>query len=157
MSAMRSTWILGAIALATAGCGETTTMTPPMGITGQLDIELRDKIDVQLIPIAESKDAIDVKLTPASGGGYGVLSVGQTLSAKGRRRALPEAETEIYTATFRVPAAEAVCLSKTASLALSLVRRGTNARVAGGIAVRCEESDAARPVRMLRLTGRIPK
>ena len=107
MSAMRSTWILGAMAIAAGACSETTTMTPPMGITGQLDIELRDKIDVQLIPIAESKDAIDVKLTLASGGGYGVLSVGQTISAKGRRRALPEAETEMYTATFRVPAAEA--------------------------------------------------
>lgn len=151
----RSSWLLGVMALA-AACGDTTTMKEPPGLTGQLDIELRDKIDVQLVPAAEGRDALDVKLTLASGSGYGVLSVGQTLSAKGRRRAMPEAETELYTATFRVPAAASVCPAKAASLALSLVRRGTNARVAGGIAVRCDDGDAARPVRLLRLSGTIP-
>ena len=152
--------LLLALALAPA-CSDSKTATPDMAaplapaFRGTLDLDIRDRASLALLPTGAT--TFDVELTLMSGGSA-VIASGEKLLAKGRIDPFPEARTTLYSARFSLPPiASGPCAGKPVSVALSLVRREDNDRVAGGLSAYCGEGTfSGTPIRVLRLSGPLP-
>lgn len=119
-------------------------------IKGTLEAEIRLTVDVTITK------AGDVTLVLGEGD-FGVLDANTRLSAKGAIEALPEADVTMYTAVFSAPKrSKGPCGEQPMTLALSLLRRGGNARVGGGLTAYCGASATGVPARLLRLSGDLP-
>ena len=124
-------------------------------IAGTLAVDIRQTVDVSLTPRGDG--ALDGALSFGDGDFQyfdahtafrGVVSVST----------FPEAQTSMYAAIFAAPArTSSPCADQPLTLALSLVRRGTNARVGGGLTIYCGDGKTSGvPARILRLTGDLP-
>jgi len=136
----------------------TPTQTPtatnvPGQMTGRLDLDIRWSADVE---IRVTGPDLTAKVTLSDAREVAVAGV--ALEGTGNVHAFPEADAVLYTARLASPpVAAGRCGSEPVSLALTLLRRGTNGHVAGGIAVYCGANTyAGNPARMLRLAGVLP-
>jgi len=125
-------------------------------VAGTLAVDIRQTVDVALTPRGDGVK-FDGVLTFADGDfqyfdAHAVMQGAVTLST------FPEAQTSMYAATLSAPArASSPCADQPLTLALSLVRRGSNARVGGGLTVYCGSGKTSGvPARVLRLTGDLP-
>lgn len=148
--------ILGAALLA-AGCNSQpdVTRSPSATTSATLDEDIVYSADVKLV--VRSDDTLDATLSLAHG--YGVAPDGTALTGNGRVERFPETDLLLYTARFDVPAQSGgPCGDKPVSLALSLHRRGPNARVSGSVTPYCGASTwFGAPARSpLRLAGDLP-
>ena len=125
----------------------------PKPLTGDLDVDIRGSVHVEL-----SADSEDLEASLTFKDGYHLAPSGTKITGKGHREAFPESDTALYTARFDAPADPAgPCGASPVSLSLALRRRGKNARVSGGLTAYCgKDTWAGVPARVLRLTGLIP-
>jgi hypothetical protein len=132
---------------------DTRPQPEPVTLSGSLDLEIRDRLDVTLTVRGETLAAT---LTPSSD--FGVVAAGEPLSGDGRVEAFPEAEATLYTARFSAPArAGGPCGSQPVALALSLHRSGSGEMVAGSLTPYCGAQALGTPARTpLRLSGLLP-
>lgn len=117
------------------------------GIRGTLAVEIRQTVDVTISPAAQ--------ITLAFGeGDFGVLEPNTKFTVNGAIEPLPEASATMYTATWAAPKRSAgPCGEQPMTFALSLVRRGQNTRVGGGLTAYCGPNATGVPARVLRLSG----
>lgn len=130
-------------------------------IAGTLSVDIRQSVDVTFSPRTTSAST-------TSGDFDGSLSFGdgdfQLFDAHTILRGtvvaepLSEAQATMYTAIFTLPArASSVCADRPIDLALSLVRRGSNARVGGALTAYCGDGvTSGVPGRVYRLDGDLP-
>lgn len=147
----RAIWFC--IAALLVGCAEDATTPPATTLRGELSLEMRDNLSLEVAP--GSAEAARISITPSAG--FGLLEAGTTLSADGFIEPLPEASATLYRATFAIDATpgDGACAGEAATLSLSLHRQGANAAVGGGISVYCGGDTTAPPVRVLRLFGNL--
>lgn len=132
------------------GCGKSDA-APDTSIKGTLAVEIRMAVDVTLVPGGD--------VTLAFGDGdFGVVDAGTKLSARVLVERLPEAGTTMYNAVFAAPKRSgSPCGDQPMTLALSLIRRGENDRVGGGLTAYCGSGvTSGTPARILRLSGSLP-
>ncbi len=136
-----------------AGAKDAGHEPEPKPLTGDLDVDIRGSVHVEL-----SADAEDLEASLTCKDGYHLAPSGTKITGKGHREAFPESDTALYTARFDAPADPAgPCGASPVSLSLALRRRGKNARVSGGLTAYCgKDTWAGVPARVLRLTGLIP-
>ena len=122
---------------AVAGCSKSSDEAPPKNevLKGTLAVEIRSSVEITLTPTAHDEagapTAVDVSLAFGEGD-LGVLDPNAKLGAKGNVEPVLEASATMYTAVFAAPKRSAgPCGDQPMTLALSLVRRGRNARVGG--------------------------
>jgi hypothetical protein len=138
------------------GCDDAAVPIPRGGSgdgsawAGELSAELRGFADVSLDGSAD--DAVAVRIEVRDVATDGLFDAAQPLVATGRRERFPEAESELYVATFPGVAATA-CPGGTATLALALHRRPPDARFAGGLTAYCGAAATGTPARVFRLSG----
>jgi hypothetical protein len=123
---------------------------------GNLEVDIRGHAPVTItIPVTGEPV---VQLSVDSVNAAGLLAPGTVLSGTARVEPFPETESELYTAKFSQPAqSSGPCGDQPVSLALSLHRRGTAARVGGALTAYCgSDRFHGVPVRMLRLSGDLP-
>jgi hypothetical protein len=135
----------------TAIPSQTPTPTlPPTEMAGRLDLDIRWSADVVIRVTARDLTA-KVTLSDARE----VVVAGVALEGMGAVHDFPEADAVLYTARLASPpVADGRCGSEPVSLSLTLLRRGRNDHVAGGIAVYCgADAYSGIPARMLRLAG----
>jgi hypothetical protein len=142
---------LSATPTSTAPPTLTATQTP--GAAVRLDLDIRWSADVEL---HVSGNDVAAKLTLNDGREVAVAAM--TFEGSGRLHVLPEADAVLYAAKFTSPPlAGGRCGAEPVSLSLTLVRRGSNDRVAGGIAAYCgADTYSGTPARVLRLSGSLP-
>ncbi len=128
--------------------------TPGVEMAARLDLDIRWTADVVLGVIG---DEVTAKVTLSDA--RGVAKAGVMLEGSGKVFDFPESDGLLYTARLVSPAVPGGrCAGQPVSMSLALFRRGTNARVAGGMAVYCGAGTwSGPPVRMLRLSGSMPK
>jgi hypothetical protein len=148
---MRGLWLAPLVVLA---CADSTTPNPARAtIAATLSVDIRGSVN---LVVAQTSDAdVDVSLSGFSDG-YGLFDKAIPLTAKGRIETFPESPTwQMYTARFAgKPVPGGVCGSLPVSIAMSLVRRDGNARVAGSITAYCGDARyAGIPARVLRVAG----
>jgi hypothetical protein len=125
-------------------------------VAGTLAVDIRQTVDVALTP---KGDGVNFDGTLTFGDGDFQYFDAQTVFHIAVAQSnFPEAQTSMYAATFSAPArASNPCADQPLSLALSLVRRGSNARVGGGVTIYCGEGETSGiPARVFRLTGDLP-
>lgn len=124
------------------------------GLTGTLEIEIRDSATIEIARGRSSAEST-VRLTLSEG--YGLAPEDSRLEAPGRIEAFPEAHATLYTARFSAPAqTDGPCGEQPVSLALSLHRQADSAMVLGGLSAYCgEQIWHGRPKRILRLSGEL--
>ncbi|MEJ7734002.1 MAG: hypothetical protein WKG00_33005 [Polyangiaceae bacterium] len=154
-SALRAT-MLAALTVALASCDDAAGPLPRAGAgegsawEGELSAELRGFADVSLDGSAD--DAVAVRIEVRDVATDGLFDAAQPLVAIGRRERFPEAQSELYVATFAgVPAS--ACPGGQATLALALHRRPPDARFAGGLTAYCGAEPKGTPARVFRLSG----
>ena len=152
--------VLLALALVSAlGCGgggetkASPTLSPPVKLTGDLDMDIRYSAHVELDVTGTNLDA-SVTLS----NGLDVAPVGQRLQGKGHVEAFLEADATLYTATFAAPASPAgPCAAQPVTLALSLHRQGKNKHVGGALTAYCGAGVThGVPANLMRLAGDMP-
>ena len=156
---MRAGLLAAAAAIAAGACfvcacnRDGTTQQPP-AITGTMTVEVIDTAQVTIQPTLDG--AFDVSLAFESD--YGLFDPSSPITAHGRLDAYPEADMVAYTAKLSAPPyAQGACGGAPLSLAMTLVRRGKNAHLGGGVAVYCGAGTyAGSPQRILRLQGDVP-
>lgn len=130
---------------------------PPSGsYQGMLDIEIRNHLQVSLLPRDGGALAVSVSLVD---GDFGLFAPATALTAEGRAEPFPEADLLLYTARLAAPPRQGgPCGDQPVSLGLSLSRRGSNVRVNGSLTAYCgAEHYAGVPARVLRVTGDLPR
>ncbi|HEY1694008.1 MAG TPA: hypothetical protein VGG39_17695 [Polyangiaceae bacterium] len=151
---MRAAAIVCAL-LAVAACDESGTQVVTR-YRGTLTSEVIDTADVTLLLAADGK-TVTVSLQFSNG--YGFFDPSSPVAMTGRLDAYPESDLVAYAATLTIPPfGGGPCGDTTpVSLALSLVRRGGDAHVGGGLAAYCGAATyAGNPQRILRLQGDLP-
>lgn len=99
----------------------------------RLDLEIRDKLTVDLGIVG---DAIDAEIVLTNG--FGIAPAKQKLSGKGHVERFPEASMTLYTARFTLKGdADGPCGDDYVSLALALHQRGTEPRLSGSLTAYC--------------------
>ncbi len=140
------------------GCGDDqkSTSVPDKKFSGSLAVDIKGSANVELIEHPD--ETIDVTLNVQGREATGLIDFATTYSAKGTIEVFPEANTILYVAKFSAPAmTNGPCASEPISWALSLERRGKNARVGGSLTAYCgKETFYGVPARVLRLTGELP-
>jgi hypothetical protein len=128
----------------------TATRLPGVEMAGRLDLDIRWSADVVIRVVGRDLTA---KLTLNDARKVAVAGV--ALEGMGNVHDFHEADAVLYTARFTSPpVADGRCGSQPVSLSLTLLRRGGNDRVAGGIAVYCgADAYSGIAARMLRLSG----
>jgi|SRR5579862_141620 len=127
-----------------------TPTLPGVALTGQLDLDIRWTAAVVLRVVG--KDII-AQFTPNDAREFFVAGV--PLDGTGEVHDFPEADAVLYAAKFASPAVTGGrCGSAPTSVSLTLLRRGTNDRVAGGLAVYCgADTYSGTAARVLHLAG----
>lgn len=125
-------------------------------VTGTLAVDIRQTVDVTLTPRASSAD-FDAALVFGDGD-FQYFDAHGTLRGVVTAEPFPEAQMTMYVATFSAPPrASSPCADQPITLTLSLVRRGSNARVGGGLTAYCGANKTSGvPARVLRLNGDLP-
>lgn len=150
------------LALAAAGCS--LKENPQAGgddaksnvVAGTLAVDIRQSVTVTLTPSASSATTFDGDLAFGEGD-FQLFDAGTHLHGTVTAEAFPEAALTMYVATFAAPAHAGPCGSQPITLQLSLTRRGTNARVGGGLTAYCGAGKTSGiPARVFRLTGDLP-
>lgn len=146
-----------ALALSSTGCDDAAVPVPstasasdPSAWQGEMSAELRGFADVSLD--AASDESVTVHITVRDVATDGLFDTAQPLSANGRRERFPEADSELWVATFAGVSASA-CPGGQATLALALHRRPPNGRFAGGLTAYCGAEAKGIPARVFRLSG----
>jgi hypothetical protein len=153
---MKRVLLLGVL-FSLGGCPANTTPNPaPKAMIGTLSVELRQTVDVSFTPRI-GQDGLDAVLAFGDGD-FDVFDAHTTLRGSVTVESFPEAQLSLYVATFSAPArAGGPCGDQPMTLALSLERRQSNARVGGGLTVYCGASKASGvPARILRMSGDLP-
>lgn len=121
---------------------------PPVTLTGDLDVDIRDSAHVELVTTGTDL-AASLTLTKS----FGIA--GGALAGAGHVEAFPEAGATLYTARIDAPAdPTGPCGAQPISLALSLRRRGNDAHVGGALTAYCGKGVwHGTPARLLRLSG----
>jgi len=147
--------------IALVGCSNDETPPVDAGsnvVAGTLAVDIRQTVDVALTPGGESGASTFDAVLAFGDGDFQYFDAQTTFHATVTAETFPEAQATMYAATFSAPArASSPCADQPLSLALSLVRRGNNARVGGGLTVYCGEGKTSGvPARVFRLTGDLP-
>ena len=145
--------------LSLGACADSTASNPARSTyAGTLSVDIRGAIALSM---AQANDVdLDVSISAKDGNGYGLFDPTKPLTTKGRLEPFPEAPGwQMYTARFDVaPVGGGPCGAEPVSLAMSLVRRDGNARVAGSITGYCGAGKfSGVPARVLRVAGDAPK
>jgi hypothetical protein len=146
--------LLGLALVASSGCAEGEPATSNL-LAGTLSVDIRGTatISIERQPGGTAKITLSVDETGAAG----LFDAATPLSLAGRIEAFPENESELYTAKTSLAASPAgACGSEPVSLALSLHKRGKNARVGGALTAYCgKDRFHGVPARLLRLSGEL--
>ncbi|MBI3785748.1 MAG: hypothetical protein HY270_20335 [Deltaproteobacteria bacterium] len=128
----------------------TATRLPGVEMAGRLDLDIRWSADVEIRVVGKNLTAM-LTLNDARE----VAVAGVALEGMGNVHDFPEVDAVLYTARFTSPpVADGRCGAQPVSLSLTLLRRGTNDHVAGGVAVYCgANTNSGTAARMLRLAG----
>jgi hypothetical protein len=139
------------VLVAGVACSESGTVALT-SYTGTLTSEIIDTAQVTLLL---SPDGTTFNATLKMSNGYGFFDESAPLQMQGRADPYPEAGLIAYSATLTMPAVSAgPCGNAPVSLTLSLVRRGGNAHVGGGLAAYCGSATySGAPQRIMRLAG----
>ena len=154
----------GLLATAT-GCGKSShgvddgvhPAATLQGWAGQLDVDVRAQADVSIS--APSVDGVvDIVIQLPLKDAAGLVPDGK-LATRGVIERFPETQSVLTTAKIALPAvADGPCAAQPISLALTLHRRGDDARFAGGLMAYCGANHFyGVPAKMLRLTGTLEK
>lgn len=162
----RSSWtalLVLALPLVTGACHDGTAgarQTTQAALAGTLSVELRDHVRIELSARddADHQGAFDATLH-FDAGAYGLWDGPLDLSGVVRVEPFPEAEATLYVAELSAPAkADGPCGARPISLALSLLRRGEEARISGALTAYCgADTWTGKPARLLRLSGALAK
>lgn len=158
--------MLAALATGATACGKSEPAPTPPLAKATLAVEIRQSVDVTLANASKNADGsgllgeggVDVDLVFARTGDYAFFDASQAFHARGRVEPFAEADASMLTARFSLPArASSPCGAQPLSLSLALMRRGTNARVGGGLTVYCgAEVWSGVPKRLFRISGELP-
>ena len=131
----------------------TTPTVTPIALSGHLDLDIRWAADVVIRIVGD-----DVAATMTLNDSREVVAANVALNGAGKLHRFPEVDAVLYSAKVSAPAfTDGRCGSQPVSLALTLLRRGENDHVGGGIAVYCgADTYSGNPARMLRLAGLLP-
>lgn len=137
------------------GCSKNSDVPPPAadagGLGGTFAIDIRGSIDVTM---KQSGDALEVELVGRDMDFAGFFSAEEKLHAIGRVERFPEADLTLYTGIVSLPArAASACGVQPITMALSLSRRGQNARLGGGLTAYCGDRAVGVPQRVFRISG----
>jgi len=147
---------IGLLALvALFGCSKKDDSPAPLPVAnGTLSVDIRQSVTVTLTKRSETEHDIDLAFGE---GEFSYFDASTTLRGKGTIERFPEADTTMYVATWNLPArASSPCKSSPIALALSLARRGANARVGGALTAYCGDKAVGVPSRLFRITGNLP-
>jgi hypothetical protein len=119
--------------------------TPPIVVP--ISVEVLDRGTVSLPP---DGGAVVVDL---AGHGYGIVDASAPLRGAAKHRSLADANVDVWSAVLTTPPLTGGrCGDAPVSLALSLVRRGSQgATLAGSLTAYCGDTPAGRPLRVLRI------
>ena len=148
--------LLAMCSVAALACSKSNDAPPPAadagaGLNGTFAIDIRGSIDITM---KETGDALEVDLVGRDMDFAGFFAAEEKLHANGRVERFPEADFTLYTGTISLPARPAsACGEGPITMALSLSRRGQNARLGGGLTVYCGDRAAGIPKRVFRISG----
>jgi len=122
---------------------------------GTLDVDIRDSVDVTLVPKTATDLDATLKFTTS---GFDLFDRTAPVKLALRVEDFPEAGLALYVGKLSLPPfPTGPCADQPVSLALALSRKERNDRVQGSLTAYCgAETYAGVPARVLRLVGSLP-